>query len=313
MKVPATARENRCSSSRSVSSAQQWCCAPAYWLHHSLVVSVHYFTVDVEEYFHVSAFESIVSPNDWDRYPSRVSVGVERLLELLARHDARGTFFVLGWLANRRPEIVRAIAAAGHEIASHGWSHQRVTQLCRSRFRTDIRRAKQTLEDVAGAPVLGYRAPSFSITHANDWALDVLVEEGYRYDSSLFPITRSGYGYAGGGTDVHWINLPSGRLLEAPPATLGVGNFRVPAAGGAYFRLFPFAVVRAAFRDYDRRAQRGTFYLHPWELDAHQPRLSVPWWTRIRHYGGITRADTRLQKLLGEFRFAPISSSPELQ
>jgi len=295
------------------SASAAWCGARARGLHLPYIVSVHYFTVDVEEYFHVSAFESVVSPNDWDRYPSRVSVGIERLLELLARHNARGTFFVLGWLANRRPEIVRAIAAAGHEIASHGWSHKRVTQLCRNRFRTDIKRAKETLEDVCGVPVLGYRAPSFSITRANDWALDVLVEEGYRYDSSLFPIKRAGYGYSGGTPDVHWINLPSGRLLEAPPATLSVGSFRVPAAGGAYFRLFPFSIVRAAFREYDRRAERGTFYLHPWELDANQPRLSVPWWTRIRHYGGITRADARLQQLLGEFRFAPISSSPELQ
>jgi polysaccharide deacetylase family protein (PEP-CTERM system associated) len=245
--------------------------------------------------------------------PSRVDVGVGQLLDLLARYNATGTFFVLGWLADRHPSVVRDIAAAGHEIASHGWAHERVTHICPDRFRQDIRDARQALEDVSGAPVIGYRAPSFSITRANDWALDIIVEEGYRYDSSLFPIVRSGYGYVGGNPDVHWITRPSGRLLELPPATLTVGGVRLPAAGGAYFRLLPLTLVRSAFRAYDRRAARGTFYLHPWELDTHQPRMAVPWWTRIRHYGGIARADARLQSLLAEFRFTAIGSCAELQ
>jgi polysaccharide deacetylase family protein (PEP-CTERM system associated) len=280
-----------------------------------LVVSTptHYFTVDVEEYFQVSAFENVVSRTDWLRYPSRVEQNVEHLLKVLARYDVRATFFILGSVARRNPHVVRAIAGAGHEIASHGWSHARVTRLTPAEFRADVRRAKRTLEGVAGTPVIGYRAPSFSITRDNDWALDVLIEEGYRYDSSLVPVRRPGYGYAGGDPDAHWIGRAAGRLYELPPATLGLGRLRLPAGGGAYFRLLPSGIVRAAFHECERRGVSGTFYLHPWELDPDQPRMAVPWWTRLRHYGGLRRSDTRLDRLLQEFHFGPIADSPALQ
>jgi polysaccharide deacetylase family protein (PEP-CTERM system associated) len=269
-------------------------------------VSIHHFSVDVEEYFHVSAFERLVRYADWDGYESRVNDSVARLLDLLARRQTRATFFVLGWVAERHPGLVRRIAATGHEIASHGWDHARVTSQSPLAFRDSIRRTKIFLEDLAGAPVVGFRAPSFSIVPGKEWALDVLLEEGYRYDSSLFPVRRNGYGYAAGRRDPHWLERPTGRLAEVPPATLRRWGAQLPAGGGAYFRLLPYSVVRTALRDCERRGVPGTFYIHPWEVDPEQPRIDVPWLTRVRHYGGLERTLPRLERLLGEFRFTAI-------
>lgn len=269
-------------------------------------MSIHHFSVDVEEYFHVSAFERLVRYADWDGYESRVNDSVARLLDLLARRQTRATFFVLGWVAERHPGLVRRIAAADHEIASHGWDHARVTSQSPLAFRDSIRRTKIFLEDLAGVPVVGFRAPSFSIVPGKEWALDVLLEEGYRYDSSLFPVRRNGYGYAAGRRDPHWLERPTGRLAEVPPATLRRWGAQLPAGGGAYFRLLPYGVVRTALRDCERRGVPGTFYIHPWELDPEQPRLDVPWLTRVRHYGGLERTLPRLERLLGEFRFTAI-------
>src|SRR2546425_6244228 len=268
-------------------------------------VVAHHFTVDVEEYFHVSAFESRVRRADWDRYESRVAGSVFRLLDLLARHDARSTFFVLGWVAERHASLVREIARAGHEVASHGWDHARVTKQSPPVFRDSVRRTKSVLEDLTGAPVLGFRAPSFSIVHGREWALDILIEEGYRYDSSLFPVRRPGYGYPGGRPDPHWIQRPVGRIAEVPPATLRWCGMHLPAAGGAYFRLLPYGLVRAAFKRCERRGVPGTFYIHPWELDADQPHLDVPWLVRVRHYGGVKRTGERLGRLFRQVRFLP--------
>src|SRR2546427_9393958 len=266
----------------------------------------HHFTVDVEEYFQVSAFEPYLPRERWDDLDSRVALGVDRLLDLLARHSAGATFFVLGWVAERHPEVVKAIAGEGHEVASHGWEHRRVTQQTREEFRHSIRRTKQLLEDLVGAPVVGFRAPSFSIVPGREWALDVLIEEGYRYDSSLFPVRRPGYGYANGRRDPHWLRRPTGRLAEVPPATLRRWGAQVPAGGGAYFRLLPYGVVRAALRDCERRGVPGTFYIHPWELDPEQPRLDVPWLTRVRHYGGLGRTLPPLARPLDAFPFTAI-------
>lgn len=267
----------------------------------------HHFTVDVEEYFQVSAMEPHVSRGSWDAIPSRVEAGTRQLLEMLAAHGARGTFFVLGWIAERHPRLVREIAAAGHEVASHGWGHRRVTHLTPEQFRRSVRASREVLEELIGARVLGYRAPSFSIAAGFEWALDVLLEEGYRYDSSRFPVRRRGYGFAAGGRDPHWLERPGGRLGEVPPATLRFAGGNLPAGGGAYFRLFPYALVRAAFREAEGRGVPATFYIHPWELDPEQPRLAVPPATRIRHYGGLRRTVPRLRRLLGEFRFQPIA------
>jgi polysaccharide deacetylase family protein (PEP-CTERM system associated) len=266
----------------------------------------HHFTIDVEEYFQVAAFEPYVARGNWDRLESRVAPQMERLLALLARHNARATCFVVGWVAEHHRDLIRTMARAGHEIASHGWDHARVTSLTPAQFRDSVRRSKQLLEEILGAPVVGFRAPNFSIVPGREWALDILVEEGYRYDSSLFPVRRPGYGYPMGQPDPHWIERPAGRLAEIPPATLQWAGLRLPAAGGAYFRLFPSALVRAALRQCGRRGVAGTFYIHSWEIDPDQPRIDVSWLTRARHYGGLRRTLPKLERLLSEFRFVPI-------
>lgn len=272
-------------------------------------VCAHHFTVDVEEYFQVSAFESRVRRSDWDEFESRVADGVARLLDLLAEHEARATFFVLGWIAERQPGLVRSISDAGHEVASHGWDHRRVTEQGPSEFRDSVRRTKSVLEDLTGWPVFGFRAPSFSIVPGREWALDILIEEGHRYDSSLFPVRRPGYGFPNGRRDPHWIERPPGRIAEMPPATLRVAGCNLPVGGGGYFRFLPYGCLRAALRDAQRRGVPATFYIHPWELDADQPRLDVPWMVRMRHYTGLGRTVGRLRRLLGEFRFTAISDT----
>ena len=270
----------------------------------------HHFSVDVEEYFQVSAFESVVRRDDWGTIPTRVHASVAIVLELLARHGSRATFFVLGWIAERHPDIVHDIANAGHEVASHGWDHRRVTTQQPDEFRASVRRTKQELEALTGSEVLGFRAPSFSIVPGLEWALDVLLEEGYRYDSSFFPVRRpGGYGYPSANPDPHWITRPSGRIAEFPLTTLPRLGMRIPAAGGAYFRVFPYGVVRSAFRETARRNVPGTFYMHPWEVDPGQPRLAVPWLSRLRHYTGLARTRPRLEQLLSEFRFTTIAST----
>jgi polysaccharide deacetylase family protein (PEP-CTERM system associated) len=231
------------------------------------------------------------------------------LLGLLAERDVQATMFILGWVAERHPGLVRELAAAGHEIASHGWDHRRVTEQEAEEFRDSVRRTKCLLEDLTGTPVLGFRAPSFSIVPGREWALDILVEEGYRYDSSLFPVRRSGYGYAGGARDPHWLERAAGRLAEVPPATLRRWGVNLPAAGGGYLRLLPLGLIQAAFREAASRGVPGTFYIHPWELDPAQPRLDLPWPIRLRHYGGLKQAAGRVRSLLREFRFQPIATT----
>ena len=270
----------------------------------------HHFTVDLEEYFQVSAFEGHVPRCEWERIESRVQAQVALLLDLLAQHEARATVFTLGWLAERQPELIRAIARAGHEIASHGWDHVRVTHQTPRQFCESVRRSKRVLEEIAGTRVAGFRAPSFSIVPGREWALDVLLDEGYRYDSSLFPVRRgAGYGSPNGRTDPHWLERPAGRLAEFPPSTLQLWGLRLPAAGGAYFRLFPYGIARAALRQCERRGASGTFYIHPWEVDPEQPRFDVPWSTRLRHYGGLRGTAGRLDRLLAEFRFTAIETN----
>jgi len=268
----------------------------------------HFFTVDVEEYFQVKALESAVSREEWISRPSRLAGSIDALLQLLERHNARGTFFVLGWIAEHRPEVVRAIASAGHEIASHGFWHERVTSLSLKAFRDDIRSSKQALEDLIGAEVIGYRAPSFSIIPGWEWAFDVLIEEGYRYDSSLFPIRRPGYGYPGSPRAPHVIERVTGRIAEFPLATTSVLRYPVPAAGGGYLRQFPLGIIRRAFREATERGESATFYIHPWEVDPAQPRLAVSALNRFRHYRGLGTALGRIDLLLAEFPFDTIAS-----
>jgi polysaccharide deacetylase family protein (PEP-CTERM system associated) len=268
----------------------------------------HFFTVDVEEYFQVRALESVVSRNDWLSRPSRVGRSTEALLAILEKNRVRGTFFVLGWVAKHRPEVVRAIANAGHEIASHGFSHERVTSLTPETFREDVRSSKYELEDLTGSVVLGYRAPSFSIVPGYEWAFDVLIEEGYVYDSSIFPIHRRGYGYPSAPRAPHVVRRSGGVLAEFPLATTSLFRYPVPAAGGGYLRQFPLGVIRRAFRQASDRGENGTFYIHPWEIDPGQPRLPVSSLNYIRHYRGLGTARARIEALLSEFRFVSIAS-----
>jgi polysaccharide deacetylase family protein (PEP-CTERM system associated) len=269
----------------------------------------HHFTVDVEEYFQVVALSPHIPRDAWSDIPSRLEPSIERLLRLLDEHDAGATFFTLGWIAERHPDLVRRIASAGHEIASHGHAHRRVTELSPARFRESVRRSKQTLEDVIGSRVAGYRAPSFSITRGTEWALEILAEEGYDYDSSLFPAWRRGYGYRGAHRHPHALEVGERRLLEFPPSTVRRLGTILPAAGGAYLRLLPLALVRSALRQAEREGHPGTLYIHPWELDPDQPRLGVPPATRLRHYGGLRRVEGRIQRLLKEFRFQSVAAT----
>ena len=273
----------------------------------------HLFTVDVEEYFQVSLFEDVVARVEWDSLPSRVELGVNRLLELLERYDTHATFFTLGWIADRHPEIVRTIAAAGHEIASHGWWHRRVPRMGREEFRTELRDSKAILEDVSGQPVLGFRAPSFSIVPGTEWALDVLVEEGYRYDSSLFPIRRhGGYGYPSATPVPHTIERDAGTLIELPMATTRMAGVRLPAAGGGYLRILPFSLIWRALTEHRRAGQSAVLYVHPWEVDPDQPRMPIPPIARVRHYRGLEKTLPRLERLLQGFSFTSINRQFDL-
>ena len=274
----------------------------------------HIFSVDLEEYFQVHAFESSIPRDDWNRLPSRVEANADILLELLSRHDTLATFFTLGWIADRHPSLVRRIADQGHEIASHGWWHRRVTRCTEIEFRSEVVDSRAILEDVSGRRVYGHRAPSFSIIRGTEWAFDVLIEAGYTYDSSIFPVRRGDYGYPGASLDAERIERPAGAILELPLTTTRLAGLRLPAAGGGYFRQLPYALTRRAFAEQSRRDRPGMFYVHPWEVDPDQPRLAVPWLARLRHYRGLRRTLPRLERLLSEFRFTSVERAyPEVR
>ncbi|MDQ6829663.1 MAG: DUF3473 domain-containing protein [Gemmatimonadota bacterium] len=262
--------------------------------------------MDVEDYFHVHAMEHVAPRSSWGSFPSRVEHNVERLLETLAAHNATGTFFVLAWVADRYPELVQRIAAGGHEIASHGWWHRKLTTVTPARFREDVKASKHLLEDLVGKAVLGYRAPSFSIVPGGEWAFDVLLEVGYQYDSSLFPIRRPGYGYPDAPPVPHVIHRAGGSLFQFPLATTTIASVRIPAAGGGYLRHFPYAVVRRAFRESEQAGVPAVFYIHPWEIDADQPRLPCDALTALRHYRGLSGVLPKIQRLLSEFDFTSV-------
>ena len=211
---------------------------------------------------------------------------------------SRATFFVLGWVAERQPKLIQAVAARGHEIAAHSYWHQRVTTMTRADFTADAIRTRELLEQILGADVSGFRAPSFSITPSNAWAFEALVEAGYRYDSSVFPIRRRGYGFPGAPRDAYTIQTASGALDEFPLATLSLGPWPLPAAGGGYLRHFPFQVIAASVREVKDAGRVGVYYIHPWEVDVDQPRLATSTLTRWRHYGGLRHTAPRLRRLL---------------
>ena len=261
---------------------------------------VNALTVDVEDYFQVSALASHFPRQNWDRVPRRVEANVLRLLELFATHGARATFFTLGWIAERHPDLVRRIAAAGHEIASHGHVHQRASEQTPGAFLADIRLAKAILEDLTGQVVAGYRAPSFSIGTANPWAHDCIVEAGYAYSSSVYPVRHDHYGIPNAPRFPY--RLPNG-LLEIPITTARLAGRNWPAGGGGYFRFLPYALSRWQIRRVNRSEGRpAIFYFHPWEVDPAQPRVKgVSVKTRFRHYVNLHRTEPRLKRLLHDF------------
>jgi len=263
---------------------------------------VNALTIDVEDYFQVSAFAPHVPRANWDARECRVEQNVERILALLADANARGTFFTLGWIAERYPAIVRRIAAEGHEIASHGFGHQRASEQSPMEFLADIRLAKAIIEDVAGCEVRGYRAPSFSIGTSNPWAFDAIAAAGYRYSSSIYPIRHDHYGVPDAPRFVHE-SRPG--LLEIPVATVRMARSNWPAGGGGYFRLLPYVLSRWSIRRINRHdRQPAMFYFHPWELDPEQPRIDGPdAKTRFRHYLNLRRMAPRLTRLLRDFRW----------
>jgi polysaccharide deacetylase family protein (PEP-CTERM system associated) len=261
-------------------------------------------TIDVEDYFQVSAFEHAIPRAAWDSQPCRVERNIGLVLALLADADVRATFFTLGWIAERYPAMVRAIAAAGHELASHGYGHWRASAQTRQEFQHDISRSKQVLEQTAGTPVLGYRAPSFSINGGNLWTLDLLQAAGYRYSSSIYPIRHDHYGMPDAPRFAHRPRGDAG-LLELPISTVRLWSRNLPAGGGGYFRLLPYAVSRWSLRRInDRDRQAGIFYFHPWELDPGQPRQQgISRRTRFRHYLNLNRMESRIAALLRDFRW----------
>lgn len=263
----------------------------------------HVLSFDVEEHFQVAAFWSSERRKQWDHLESRVEQNTRRIADILAEHSARATFFILGWVAERHPDLVKDLARQGHEIASHGYGHELISLQTPSQFREDVRRAKQILEDLAGTAVLGYRAPSFSIHAQTAWALPILVEEGYRYDSSIYHKFKAQYDGTACHSSCYQIETSAGSLLEVPPSTLKQGAIHLPVAGGGYFRLFPYSASRMFLQILEKQGVQLVMYFHPWEIDPGQPRMEGPVLSKFRHYLNLNRTESRLLSLLKDFSF----------
>jgi len=265
-------------------------------------------SVDVEDYYQVEAFAGQVPRNRWDSFPSRVERNVGRILDLFDKHEVKATFFVLGWVAEHSPGLVREIAARGHEIGCHGFGHQRLPRLTPEQFRQDLRAARARLMDEAQCALLAYRAPSFSITQSTLWAFDILAEEGFTCDSSVFPVRHDFYGNPDAPRFPHWHQTPQGNsIFEFPPSTIRVFNCNIGIAGGGYLRLAPYAVTRRAIRHINEKEKQPVMvYFHPWEIDPGQPRIRASLRSRLRHYTNLTGMEPKIERLLRDFRFAPL-------
>ncbi len=265
-------------------------------------------TIDVEDYFHVSAFESSIQRKQWENLPQRALSNTLRVLDILNYWGLRGTFFILGWIAERHPALIKRIASTGHEVACHGYAHQRITTMTPRAFEQDIDRARKLLQDISGQPVYGYRAPSYTITGKTMWALDKLIDAGFTYDTSIFPIHHDIYGMPGAKRFPHVITRPEGSILEFPPTTLSLRmlgkRFNLPVAGGGYLRLLPASWVSAAFRRINREGNPCMLYFHPWEIDPHQPRVKASFKSRFRHYLNLETTEAKLRVLFSQHRFA---------
>ena len=269
---------------------------------------IHAISFDIEEHFQVAAFDSVARRRHWGTQESRVERNTQVILDVLDQQGIKATMFVLGWVAERNKPLVKRIVDAGHELASHGYGHELITAQHPNSFREDIRRAKKILEDIGGKPVLGYRAPTFSITKETEWALPILVEEGYRYDSSIVPIVHDYYGIPGAQPTIHTLNTDSGSIIEVPPSTCKLAGFTLPIAGGGYFRLFPYPILKKLLRRVEAQGQPLIMYLHPWELDPGQPRMRGSMLSQFRHYLNLDKVHGRLTQLLKDFSFGPIQS-----
>ncbi len=265
------------------------------------------FTVDVEDYYMVSAFADVVRFEDWHKYESRVVDNTCRILDLMYEYKVRGTFFVLGWLAARHASLIRKIHDSGHEIACHGYRHRLVYDMTPEQFRKDVRLTKTLLEDISGSQVFGFRAASYSIIQKSLWALDILAEEGYCYDSSIFPIHHDRYGIPNANRFPHVIRTKSGNLTEFPPSTCSLLGHNIPVCGGGYLRILPENFIKAAIRRINNQEMQPVItYIHPWEIDVDQPRLNGRFQSRIRHYLNLKSTLPKITALLGEFRFTPL-------
>lgn len=267
---------------------------------------IHILSVDVEDYFHVEAFAQTVSRGSWDQYPCRVVDNCHRLLDIFDRYQVKATFFMLGWVADKFPAIVREIHDRGHELACHSFWHRKVDSLSPAQFRADTREACDAIERAASVHVTGYRAPTWSITRRSLWAFDILAEEGFEYDSSIYPIRHDLYGIPDGNRYPYAHICENGQsLLEFPPATVRFAGMNFPAAGGGYLRIFPLAYTSWVFRQFEKAGQPLVLYLHPWEIDPEQPRIHGPLRSRFRHYTSLHQTQPRLEALLQRYRFAP--------
>ena len=265
-------------------------------------------TIDVEDYFQVSAFAAEVPVSRWDSFESRVCHNTNRVLDILATAGTHGTFFVLGWVAERFPQLIKRIHNEGHELASHSHEHRLVYETTPETFTRDLRRARAAIEDATGVRVAGYRAPSYSITEQSLWALDVLIDEGYRYDSSIYPIHHDRYGIPGWPRHIHRVERNAGSIWELPGSTIARGGANLPIGGGGYFRLLPYSWTRHGIASVNQREGRPViFYLHPWEIDADQPRIRAGALSRFRHYYNLSQTESRLRRLLGEFKFGRVA------
>jgi polysaccharide deacetylase family protein (PEP-CTERM system associated) len=265
-------------------------------------------TVDVEDYFHVAAFSDVIKRDDWSAMEYRAEANTHKLLELFGERSIQATFFILGWIAQRSPALVRSIHAAGHEIACHGMSHELIYQQTPQQFARETRESKALLEEITGAPVHGYRAASWSITRQSLWALDVVHELGFLYDSSIFPIHHDRYGIPDAPKRPGVMRTPNGKeIVEFPPSTAKMLGVRVPVAGGGYFRLLPYWLTRLGLRQINQQEQQGfIFYLHPWEVDPDQPPVRAGWLSRFRHYTNLRKTQDRLRRLIEEFQFTTV-------
>jgi len=268
------------------------------------------FTVDVEDYYQVSAFAKVVNPADWDHYQSRVVNNTHRLLKVLDTHQVRGTFFILGWVADRYPHLVRDIQKSGHEIGCHSFWHRLVYNMSPNEFREDLRQACRAIEEITGERITAYRAPSFSITRKSLWALEILADEGFRFDSSIFPIHHDLYGIPNAQRFPHPIQTASGMLWEFPASVFPIGKLNLPVAGGGYFRLYPVRFSHYFLRRINHSSRRPfVFYIHPWEIDPDQPRLPGPLSSRFRHRVNLARTERKLKWMLTRYRFGSLSSA----